>query len=246
MTRVSAVSDSTNPTPLASERLPLSAYVAGAVMLVIGVVTLLLMAADVQGHGYLYLFFYSIPANTAISVFPHEPVLIYYGKFADLTAVAVVATGGTLVGGYLDHRLFVPVLSLNRVAAYKKHRLYRKAIAYLMKYPFATLVGAGFTPVPFFPFKFLSFSMGYPLAHYLGALVVGRLPRYWVLAWVGAEFGIPNIILIGSVVVIFALYLVRAGPAVLRRLRAHRVEAREARTRVDVPVVLQRPAKGGD
>ncbi|MBI4519945.1 MAG: hypothetical protein HY701_03860 [Gemmatimonadetes bacterium] len=202
-------------------------------MLVIGAVTLFLMVADVQGHGYLYLFFYSIPANTAISVFPHEPVLIYYGRFADLTAVAVVATAGTLVAGYLDHRLFVPVLNLESLTAYKQHRFYRKAIDYLMKYPFATLVVTGFTPVPFFPFKFLSFSMGYPLAHYLGALVVGRLPRYWVLAWVGAEFAIPNYILVGSVLVIFGLYLVRGVPALWRRLRAHSIETPGTPSRAD-------------
>ncbi len=43
-----------------------------------------------------------------------------------------------------------------------------------------------------------------------------------MLAWIGAEFGIPNWILILSVVVIFALYGIKAIPAVWRRFREWR------------------------
>ncbi|NIM50587.1 MAG: hypothetical protein GTO22_15270 [Gemmatimonadales bacterium] len=191
-------------------------------MVLTGATAFFLMSTQAHANGYLYLFFYSIPANTAISLFPHEPVLIYYGQFANLWISAVAATGGTIVAGFLDHRVFVPVLNYRKIAAYKRSRFYRRATAIFMRYPFATIAVTGFTPIPFFPFKFLCFSIHYPLHRYLAALSLARYPRYFLLAWVGATFGIPTWILIGSVIVIFTLYAIRGIPIAWRHLRERR------------------------
>ncbi len=191
-------------------------------MVLIGIVTFTLMATDGQAEGYLYLFFYSIPSNTAISVFPHEPVLIWYGTIADKWLAGLVATGGTLVAGWLDHSVFVPVLNYTKITSYKQSRFYSKMTAIFMRYPFATLVFTGLTPIPFWPFKFLCFSIHYPLWRYLTALALGRFPRYVFLGWVGAEFKVPSWILISVVVVIFGVYAVRGVPAGWRWLKARR------------------------
>ncbi len=210
-------------------RLGPAVWISGAVMVVVGLVTSVLMLRDFESTSYLYLAFYSIPANTAISVFPHEPVLIYFGKVADLWLSAFWATLGTIVAGILDHMVFVPILNLQSIQAYKEKRFYRRALGYFMRWPFATIVVTGFTPIPFFPFKFLCFSIGYPMWKYVTALVVARFPRYYLLALIGATFPIPNWILIASVVVIFSLYAVKAVPEVLKRWRARR-----GRDRLDV------------
>ncbi|MFQ5689518.1 MAG: hypothetical protein ACE5HQ_04525 [Gemmatimonadota bacterium] len=195
-------------------------WILGALMFLIGVITTILILQDFKSNSYYYLAFYSIPANTAISVFPHEPVLLYFGKFANLWLAATAATAGTLVAGYMDHAVFVPVLSHRGLQGYRGKRLYRAAISYFMRYPFATLWVAGFTPIPFFPFKFLSFSVHYPMRKYLSALALARFPRYYILAWLGAAFRIPNWLIFGLFLVIIGLYVVKAGPTVIRKLRA--------------------------
>ena len=116
-------------------------------MIAIGITTSILMLRDFRSDSYVYLAFYSIPANTAISVFPHEPVLIYFGKFANLWLAASWATAGTIVAAIMDHTVFVPILNLRSIEAYKEKRFYRKAITYLMRWPFATIVVTGFTPI---------------------------------------------------------------------------------------------------
>ncbi|WP_419162991.1 hypothetical protein [Candidatus Palauibacter sp.] len=194
----------------------------GGLMFVIGLVTSILMLRDFQSDSYLYLAFYSIPANTAISVFPHEPVLIYFGKVADLRLAAAAATAGTIVAAIMDHVVFVPILNLQNIQAYKRKRFYRKAISYFMRWPFATIVVTAFTPIPFFPFKFLAFSIRYPMWKWVTALVVARFPRYYLLALLGATIAVPNWILITSVAVVFGLYLVKAIPAGYKRLKARR------------------------
>lgn len=203
-------------------RLGPAVWTLGAVMVVTGVVTSILMLRDFESSSYYYLAFYSIPSNTAITVFPHEPVLFYFGKFANLWFTALAATAGTVVAGIMDHAVFVPLLNLQSVRGYKDKRFYRAAIRYFMRWPFATLFVAGFTPVPFFPFKFLSFSMHYPMWKYVAALIVSRFPRYYLLAWLGMEFQIPTWVLVASFVVIIGMYLLKAIPAVFDRFRTSR------------------------
>ena len=204
-------------------------------MVLIGIVTFTLMATNGHAEGYLYLFFYSIPSNTAISVFPHEPVLIWYGTIANIWLAALAATGGTMVSGWLDHSVFVPVLNYTKITSYKKSRFYTKMTNIFMRYPFATIVLTGLTPIPFWPFKFLCFSIHYPLWRYLTALALGRFPRYVFLAWVGAKFEVPAWILIATVIVIFSVYAIRGVPAGWRwlkdRRQARQNAAADARSR---------------
>ena len=104
------------------DRLPWHVYVLGGVIILIGLATFILMSIEGETRdGYLYLFFYSIPANTAISVFPHEPILIYYGKFANLWYTTLAATGGTIVAGWLDQRALETSADLEGVVNIQQH-----------------------------------------------------------------------------------------------------------------------------
>jgi len=221
------------PEPI--ERLGPAVWITGAVMLALGIATSVLMLGEFRSRSYLYLFFYSIPSNAAISVFPHEPVLLFFGKFADPWIAAAVATAGTLVAGWMDHSVFVPVLQLRALQSYRGNRLYRKAIDLYRRSPFLALVLAGFTPLPFFPFKFLSFSDAYPMPRYLAALAVSRFPRYLLLLWVGRVLEIPTWILAVLFLSGLAVYGWRAGPALWRRMQ------RAVERRRDAP----RPRGGG-
>jgi len=202
------------------ERPGLAVWITGALMLALGIATSILMLGEFRSRSYLYLFFYSIPSNAAISVFPHEPVLLFFGKFADPWIAAAVATAGTLVAGWMDHSVFVPVLQLRALQGYRENRLYRRAIDLYRRSPFLALVVAGFTPLPFFPFKFLSFSDAYPMPRYLAALAVSRFPRYLLLLWLGRVLEIPTWILAVLFLAGLSVYGWRAGPSLWRRLRS--------------------------
>jgi membrane protein YqaA with SNARE-associated domain len=208
--------------PAASERLGPQVWFAGTVMAVLGVVAAVLMLRDFSSESYLYLAFYTIPANTAISVFPHEPALIWFGKHGSVLAAALAASAGTLVAGWLDHTVFVPVMNLQGLSGYKDIGWYRKLAGWFSRQPFWTLVLTGFTPIPFFPFKFLAFSVHYPMRRYLAALLVGRFPRYVALAWLGRLIAIPDWLLIGFFLAISLAYAWKGIPPLVGRLRASR------------------------
>jgi membrane protein YqaA with SNARE-associated domain len=189
---------------LRRERVPGYAWALLGLLVVLGVVALLLTSMD-RG-GYAALFVYSIPSNTAISLLPHEPVLLIYGGRANVWVAGAVATIGTMVAGWLDHRIFVPVLNVERIVGYKESRLYRSTMRLFERAPFAALVVAGLSPVPYWPFKLLAFSRGYSVARYLAAIGVGRFPRYALLLWVGSAFHIPTWVLVAAALLAFLAY----------------------------------------
>jgi membrane protein YqaA with SNARE-associated domain len=197
-------------------------WVLGGIMAVLAIAALILMLRDFSSQSYLYLVFYAVPANSAISVFPHEPVVVWYGSQGSIWWTAVAASIGTMVAGYLDHSVFTPVMNLKGLTGYKEKGWYQKAARLFGKYPFAVLVAAGFTPVPFFPFKFLSFSIHYPLKKYLSALLIARFPRYLLLAYIGSFFEIPSWAMFAFFGVVAIVYAAKALPSALRYLREYR------------------------
>jgi membrane protein YqaA with SNARE-associated domain len=207
-------------TPIVHERLGREVWILGAIMVVTALVTAVLMLRDFRPASYLYLLFYSIPSNSAVSIFPHEPAVIFLGGHGSILLTALAATLGTLVAGYLDHSVFVPVMNLRSLGAYKDGAWYRRAATLFMRRPFLVLTIAGVTPLPFFPFKFLSFSVHYPLGRYLGALAAGRFPRYLALAWLGQVLQIPAWTLLAFFAVFLVVSVKGVVPAVLRQVRA--------------------------
>ena len=208
--------------PLTYKKLGPKVWVMGGIMVVTALVTLVLILQEFSSNSYLYLVFYAIPANSAVSVFPHEPVVIYFGSNGNIWYTAIAASLGTFIAGFLDHSVFVPVMNLQSLTSYKDKAWYQKTATLFMRFPYLVLVVTGFTPIPFFPFKFLAFSVHYPLWKYLAALLTGRFPRYVMLAWVGSLFEIPTWALFGFFGVIILIYAIKAIPKAVAHIKASR------------------------
>jgi membrane protein YqaA with SNARE-associated domain len=208
--------------PHTYQKLGPKVWILGSIMVVTAIVTLILILQEFSSNSYLYLAFYAIPANSAVSVFPHEPVVIYFGSNGNIWYTAIAASLGTLIAGWLDHSVFVPVMNLQSLSGYKDKIWYQKIARLFMKYPFLVIVATGFTPIPFFPFKFLAFSVHYPMWKYLSALLVGRFPRYVLLAWLGSLFKIPTWMLFAFFGFVILIYIVKAAPKVMEYLRTVR------------------------
>ncbi len=161
---------------------------------------------------------YSIPSHMLISPFPHEPVLLYFAKFHSPFAIAIAGTVGCCIAGWLDYRMLTPVLHHHKIRSrYRDARLYQKAVDWFRKWPFGALVIAGYSPLPFYPFKFLSITIRYPLRKYQMALIVGRAPRYFTLAWLGYVLQPPNWVLVALVIALFLVSQWKKGLLLFKR-----------------------------
>lgn len=181
-------------------------YFFGALLVLLGAVGVYMMYTKPPIDPLFIIFLYSIPSNCAIVIFPHEPVLVWYGKTVALIPLAISATLGTILAAYIDYKFFSPLLNIQFTASrYKKKSFYQTAHKWFYKMPFIALVVAGFSPIPFFPFKFMVYASKYPKWKYLAAIAVSRFPRYYLLALIGATFKIPDWIIFGSFLVMLGI-----------------------------------------
>ena len=180
-------------------------YILLLASLVLGIFFLLikLFPADYE----LIIFgLYSVPSHMLISPFPHEPALLYTAKYYSPTAISIAGTIGCCLAGIFDYWLLIPLINHDMVRPkFENKPLFRKALAFFKKSPFWLLVIAAYTPVPFYPFKFLSIAGKYPIWKYEAALIVGRTPRYFTLAWLGYVLQPPTWTLIALFAILIFL-----------------------------------------
>lgn len=162
------------------------------------------------------LFFYCFPSQFLLAAVPHEPILLYFGKFYHPLTVALVATAGTVITEVINYSVFKYVADFKAFKKVSRSRLMVKSVALFKKAPFLALWVAGLTPVPYYPFRFMVVVARYPLPLFALAVFTSRLPRFFILALLGNKFDIPNWVIIALFAV---LVLVAVVPLVREFLR---------------------------
>jgi ribonucleoside-triphosphate reductase len=170
---------------------------------VIGVLTLV-FAPDLAG--VFLLGAYCIPANSVIP-FPHEPAVLFFAQFYDPFMIAVAATIGSVIATFADYAMVGAAMRTRALASTRNSKLFQWAMRWMRRYPFAIIVLFSFTPLPISVVRILAPAIDYPIPRYIAAQLVGRLPRFYILALIGHAFHIPGwilgalvVVLIGSVV----------------------------------------------
>ena len=178
------------------------------ILFVICLLIIWLASESIQESKNLWiLFFYSFPSEFLIStVAPHEPVLIYFGKFYSPLIVAGVAVASTVMTELINYstiRFITDFIPLEKI---QKKKILVKILSLFNQAPFLALVVAGILPFPFYPFRFLVVFTRYPLWQYLAAVLLARLPRFYVLALIGKTFRIPDYCII-AIIILFIFFL---------------------------------------
>jgi membrane protein YqaA with SNARE-associated domain len=151
-----------------------------------------------------------------IPVVPHEPVFLYFSKFYKPLTVTLVALVGTLVTEFINYHVFSFFKETKPLQNAQKTGLVKKLIALFNRAPFSALWIAGFTPIPFYPFRFLVVLAGYPVGKYLLSIALSRAPRFFLFALFGRLVPLPDYAL---ALLFLALILSAYFSVLLRKLR---------------------------
>jgi membrane protein YqaA with SNARE-associated domain len=160
------------------------------------------------------LFLYCFPAEFIIATVPHEPVLLYFAKFYSPLTVALVSVAGTVLTEVLNYTVFKYVADLKVFRKMLESRAVQKTVRLFNRAPFAALWVAGFTPIPFYPFRFLVVIARYPLAKYILAVFTSRAPRMYLIALAARAIRFPDYVII----IITGVLIVAANVPILRKL----------------------------
>jgi len=174
------------------------------------------------------LFFYCFPSQFVLAAVPHEPAILFFGKFHPAWAVALVATAGTLITEVINYSIFKYLADLKAFQRICRSRFMTRMVGLFRKAPFPTLWIAGLTPVPFYPFRFLVVLARYPLPLYALAVLLSRFPRFYLLALIGDTFNLPDWLIAALFLILLALAAVPLARDLLKPKPDEDSEARPA------------------
>ncbi len=142
--------------------------------------------------GLFLLALYCIPSNSIIPI-PHEPGLLYFARYYDPIWIAVAGTVGSIVVSFSDYALVEWGMRHPRTQGAREARVFRWAVRWMARAPFWIVVAFSLVPfLPLSPIRILAPASGYPVWRYIGAQIVGRMPRFYGLAWLGATIQLPG------------------------------------------------------
>lgn len=186
------------------------------VIFVFGLLIWWLSSSSVRQNKSLWVvFFYCFPAEFLIATVPHEPLIFYFAKFYTPATIALVSIGGTILTEILNYSAFQYVADLRVFNRMHQGKAVKKTVSLFRKAPFLALWVAGFTPIPFYPFRFLVVLARYPLSLYLLAVFTSRAPRFYLLAMAARAIKLPDYFLI----LLFIVLIVVTNISLLTKLR---------------------------
>ena len=137
----------------------------------------------------------------------YEPILILFGRIYPPLVVGAAGILGTLYVEFLNYHLYARVLRTRAMAGLRDNLVVRRLVPLFNRAPFFTVWLCSWSPLPYWAVRILGPLAGYSVRRYLVATFLGRFPRLWFFAALGA-LPIPNRVLMPVIVIAVALALV--------------------------------------
>jgi membrane protein YqaA with SNARE-associated domain len=177
--------------------------------------------------GYLSLACTFLPLPTAWLIIWAGAAPEVGGMGLSALVVATVGSAATAVGNMHDYYLLTYLYKYEPVRKIRATGLYRRVAAWYNRAPFGTLAAASFLPIPIDFVRLLAISEGYSRVRFVAGTVVGRWPRYFLLAFAADQFKLGWQWILGIAGATVVLGLWRGLPPLVRKLR-ERARARRA------------------
>jgi membrane protein YqaA with SNARE-associated domain len=150
--------------------------------------------------GLIVFALYCVPANSLLPL-PHEPGLLYFAEFYSPWSLAIAGALGAAVGACTDYWIMNIALrpagdepggklkqSIERL---RNAEHSQKAIRWFLRRPFVTTFVFALTPLPMHFVRVLAPASGYSRNRYVLAIVLGCMPRFYLVALLGHQLSLP-------------------------------------------------------
>ncbi|HTM57946.1 MAG TPA: VTT domain-containing protein [Candidatus Udaeobacter sp.] len=157
--------------------------------------------------GWLCLLLFVDGATLSIAT---TPVLLHYGQSHPPLLVAVLGGTASALGSAVQLFALRAALSSNHAWTRRFAPSRERVDQALRSHPSASFIAlavARATPLPDMPLKIVAAAVRYPISLYTLAVLIGSLPYYFALAWLGHVVRFPVWLLVAAVGVVLIAIL---------------------------------------
>ena len=194
----------------------------------------------VSVFGFLYLmgsrysklggyFVYMSIACTLVPL-PTPPYVIGMGKAFHPGIVALVGAIGNCLAAFVEYHCITWVFSKTELQdKLVGNQVFQKFARFFHRTAFACLVFTGFSAVPFEPFRLAAIFIRYPMLKYLLSVIIGRFPRYYLVAMIGDNYQISDsyLIILSAVFIVIPVISHYTGRFIFKRQKQKNVDTVE-------------------
>jgi uncharacterized membrane protein YdjX (TVP38/TMEM64 family) len=132
-----------------------------------------------------------------LTPFGYESILMTFGQIYPPLLVAAVGVLGQLMVEYVNYHLYDAAMRTELMKKARGSFVIRKTIEWFDAQPFLTTFVCALTPIPFWIARIAAPLANYPMRRYLTAMALGRLPRLWFYAALGAALPFSGDLILG-------------------------------------------------
>lgn len=143
-----------------------------------------------------------------MGVVPYDPAIVYFGKFYSPLYVTFMGVASTLVVEGINYSVLNFIADTKFLIKIRHSNYINKIIKLFKNAPFIALLIAGFLPIPFYPFRSLVVLARYPVIKYLLTILLSKIPRMYLIAFLGYVIKIPDYIILSFYIAIVVLMYV--------------------------------------
>lgn len=164
--------------------------------------------------------FVLISMATAFFPLPANIIVLGAAKNANVLTVALVSGFATLVAYLAEYIVFTIIFKFNKIANFKNNWIYQKAAPLFDKNRFFVLAFTSFLPIPSEPLRIYAITQKYSRILFMLAGFVGRIPRYYLLAYYGKDY-VNSVWFLAAVFLFPAvlLLMIKGGVSLISTLR---------------------------
>ena len=147
------------------------------------------------------------------------PLFLWIGRSWNPFLVALVGSAATAVANLHDYYVLTALLRVERIDRVRGTASYRRAAEWFARWPFWTLVASNIVVLPVDVPRLLAISTRYSRPRFVLATLVGRYPRYLLLAGLGYQLKPSNRQILAVLAALAAVWVLKR---VCQRLRTGR------------------------
>lgn len=165
-------------------------------------------------------FFLIMSISCNLIPIPTYAFVLFISHDYALWLIVLVASAGATISALFEYNVVDFIMRFDRIAKLKETKHYQKFASYFDRFSFSSILIASSIPLPVDFIRIMAITRRYPKLKFLAATMLGRIPRFAMIAMMGSQLNHPKVIAVSLVGITLLIELVRRLKKFFQRIPA--------------------------